>query len=234
MTREITAFLPCRAGSQRVPQKNTRPFGGVEDGLLGLKIDQLVACPSIKTLVVSSNDTKVLGIAEQRAQSNPKIKLDHRPEHLCTSQTSTDDVVAYVPTIIPDKHVLWTHVTSPFVGANEYEKMFRAYFDALENGSGDSLMSVTTLRTYVWTKTGPVNYDRAVEKWPATQSLPPMYAVNSAAFIIHGPLMRELSDRIGRTPVLFEMDEVTAFDIDWEEQFRVSEQLYRMRAGKNA
>jgi CMP-N-acetylneuraminic acid synthetase len=64
--------------------------------------------------------------------------------------------------------------------------------------------------------------------------LPPMYAVNSAAFIIHGPLMRELSDRIGRTPVLFEMDEVTAFDIDWEEQSRVSEQLYRMRAGKNA
>ena len=37
----VVVFLPCRAGSTRVPEKNTRPFAGHGGGLLGVKLDQL-------------------------------------------------------------------------------------------------------------------------------------------------------------------------------------------------
>ena len=33
----ITAFLPCRKGSQRIPDKNVKPFAGIEGGLLKIK-----------------------------------------------------------------------------------------------------------------------------------------------------------------------------------------------------
>ena len=34
-------FLPCRKGSERVPQKNTRTFAGVVGGLLWIKLNEL-------------------------------------------------------------------------------------------------------------------------------------------------------------------------------------------------
>ena len=61
----IVAFLPCRAGSQRVPHKNTRRFGDHEDGLVGIKLEQLVACESIDEIVLSTNDEAVLAIGHQ-------------------------------------------------------------------------------------------------------------------------------------------------------------------------
>jgi CMP-N-acetylneuraminic acid synthetase len=227
----MIAFLPCRAGSQRVPHKNTRPFANVTDGLLGVKLRQLLACPQIDQVLLSTNDELVINIAESFS-GNDKLKLDRRPDHLCSSSTSTDEVIEYAGTIVPEGDLLWTHVTSPLVDEMLYTKMIDSYREGLASGIYDSLMAVTGLRTFLWQDKGPINYDRKVEKWPRTQTLPPLYAVNSAAFLMDVSLVRAKADRIGERPILFELDEVTAFDVDWEEQFHVAEQLYKLRIAK--
>jgi len=56
----ITAFLPCRKGSQRIPDKNIKSFAGNEGGLLNIKLRQLVECELIDQILVSSNDERVL------------------------------------------------------------------------------------------------------------------------------------------------------------------------------
>ena len=38
----ITAFIPCRAGSERIAKKNTKLFAGKEGGLLAIKLEQLL------------------------------------------------------------------------------------------------------------------------------------------------------------------------------------------------
>ena len=43
MGNKIAFFLPTRKGSERVRNKNTRPFAGIEGGLIENKIRQLVA-----------------------------------------------------------------------------------------------------------------------------------------------------------------------------------------------
>lgn len=227
----ITAFLPCRAGSERVPLKNTRSFAGHADGLLGIKLSQLAACEAIDRILVSTNDPVVIAIAERHAVGCPKIAIDRRAEHLCRSSTSTDELIAYAASLVEAEVLLWTHVTSPLVDAAEYTRMIACYRAAIAAGSHDSLMAVTTLRTFLWTETGPINYDRAVEKWPRTQTLPPVYAINSAAFLIDGPRMRTLGDRVGERPILYEMDEILAFDVDWEEQFHIAQSLFEARFG---
>ena len=44
-------FLPCRKGSQRVPNKNTRPFAGVDGGLLRIKLEELLKAKLIDKII---------------------------------------------------------------------------------------------------------------------------------------------------------------------------------------
>lgn len=221
---KISAFLPCRAGSERVPKKNTRPFAGIEGGLLKIKLNQLINCKAIDSIVLSTNDESVINIAE--AMRNTKIKIDRRPEHLATSSTSTDDLVKYVPTIITEGAVLWTHVTSPFVDEMIYSKAIDIYKKAIAEGEYDSLMSVTALRTFIWDREGAVNYDRNKEKWPRTQTIEPLFEIDSGMFIASTDIYRNLEDRIGKKPFLFENSKIDSFDIDWEDDFFIAEAIY--------
>lgn len=222
---KISVFLPCRAGSERVPHKNTRTFAGIEGGLLKIKLQQLIACNAIDTIVLSTNDEEVIQLA--KTVSSDKIKIDRRPEHLATSSTSTDDLVKYVPTIINEGAVLWTHVTSPFIDGKIYEEAINTYKEILAKGENDSLMSVTALRTFIWNKQGAVNYDRNKEKWPRTQTIEPLYEINSGIFLADIDIYRNLQDRIGKKPFLFENNDIDSFDIDWEEDFFIAEAIYK-------
>ena len=222
---KVSVFLPCRAGSERVPKKNTRTFAGIEGGLVKIKLNQLISCPSVDEIILSTNDDEVIQIAE--SLSNNKIRVVRRPEHLATSATSTDDLVKYVPTIITEGEVLWTHVTSPFIDVNIYEEAISTYKKLKHESNYDSLMSVTTLRTFIWNKEGAVNYDRNKEKWPRTQTLEPLFEINSGIFLAETGIYKQLQDRIGKKPYLFEVNDIDSFDIDWEEDFFIAEAIYK-------
>lgn len=215
-------FLPCRMGSQRVLHKNTRVFADVEGGLLRIKLNELLKSKMIDEIILSSNDDEVLRIGE--TMRNDKIKVLLRPEHLCTSNTSTDEVVAYVSELIRSGTVIWTHVTSPFLSATTYDDMLRKYYSHL--GKYDSLMSVNKIQTFLWNSKRPVNYDRNIEKWPRTQTLEPLYEVNSGVFIADAEIYHTQKDRIGICPQLYETSQLESIDIDWPEDFEFAEQLY--------
>lgn len=221
----VTAFLPCRAGSERIPLKNTRPFAGDPDGLLSIKLRQLARCDTIDRILLSTNDPEVVRIANG-VETLGKLDIVVRPDHLCQSSTSTDELIRYVPEVISDGIVLWTHVTSPMVSETRYSQMLTAYVDAQASGSADSLMAVSSCRDFVWSSHGPINYNREVEKWPRTQTLEPLFVVNSAAFIIDVSLMRQTLDRVGSTPLLYELGEFESIDIDWPEQFEFAETAF--------
>jgi CMP-N-acetylneuraminic acid synthetase len=229
----LIAFLPCRAGSQRVRHKNTRPFAGQENGLLGIKLGQLLATPEIDLVLLSTNDPLVIEIGERHMPgSDGRLRIDHRPDHLCSAATSTDEVIAYVPGIVPAGDVLWTHVTSPFFDARDYSAAVVAYRAALAAGTHDSLMGVLALHSFIWDERGPVNYDRNQEKWPRTQTLPPMYEVNSSIFIADVEIYRSTADRIGRRPLLYPVPKEKTVDVDWEEDFAIAAELWQMRKAR--
>lgn len=218
----ITAFLPCRKGSERVPRKNIRPFAGVECGLIEIKLNQLLDCAAIDAVVLSTNDDEILDFAAPLVGG--KLHLHKRAESLSSSQTSTDSLVAHARSLVPQGHILWTHVTSPFVSADQYAKIIAAYRAAMLEGH-DSLMTTTPLHAFLWTAEGPMNYDRAVEKWPRTQTLAPVHEVNSAVFLASCAVYDRENDRIGARPVLYPLDKIIAMDIDWDEDFRIAEQV---------
>lgn len=219
-------FLPCRKGSQRVPNKNTRTFAGIAGGLLRIKLEQLLTCTKIDKIYLSSDDDVVLNIG--RLMQDSRIIIDKRPDYLCQSSTSTDDVVRYVPDLIKeDATIIWTHVTSPFLKAETYDDMLQMYYEHLSEY--DSLMSVNELRTFIWNKDGAINYDRIVEKWPRTQTLETWYEINSGVFIADRSIYKQLQDRVGKHPFLYPTSKIESFDIDWQEDFDLAEMLYLTR-----
>ena len=50
MKHSVNVFLPMRAGSERVPNKNTKTFSGIQGGLCKIKLEQLINCNLIDTI----------------------------------------------------------------------------------------------------------------------------------------------------------------------------------------
>lgn len=229
MKRNIV-FLPCRKGSQRIPSKNTRPFAGIEGGLLRIKLEQLLLVPTIDEIILSSDDEVVLEIGA--SFEDKRIRPMVRPTQLCLSSTSTDELIDYVPSIIQEPAtIIWTHVTSPFLSAATYIDMINKYYDHIDKY--DSLMSVNALRTFIWNNESPLNYNRAEEKWPRTQTLPVYYEVNSGVFIADLSTYINQHDRIGSRVQMYETSKLESLDIDWPEDFEHAEMLYKMLSSKN-
>ncbi|RUR46002.1 cytidylyltransferase domain-containing protein [Vreelandella populi] len=220
MRHKVTCFLPCRAGSQRVLRKNIKPFAGFEYGLIQIKLQQLLTSELIDEVVLTTNDDDIIAYA--KSVETDKIRIHKRVENLSSGATSTDQLVAHALELIPKGHILWTHVTSPFITRKHYDQIIRVYRDQLENGF-DSLMTTTAIHGFLWQNGQPINYDRAVEKWPRTQTLEAIQEVNSGAFITSSDIYRSFDDRIGQRPYLYELDKLTSHDIDWPEDFIVAE-----------
>lgn len=215
-------FLPCRKGSQRIPNKNTRTFAGIQGGLLRIKLKELLKASLIDRIILSSNDEEVLRIGKEF--NNPKIQIIPRPDYLCTSETTTDELILYVSELIKEGTILWTHVTSPFLSAKTYDDMLVSYYS--NRDSYDSLMSVNVIRNFLWNENAPINYRRSVEKWPRTQTLPSLYEPNSGAFIADAGIYHAMHDRVGMKVYMYETSKIESLDIDWPEDFEFAQLLY--------
>jgi len=227
MKKTVTAFLPCRSGSQRVKKKNTRRFSNIENGLIYLKLKQLIKSRSIDKIILSTNDEQVKNIAQMLLNdSGGKVVIDDRPDIYATSTASTDDLIQYASQLFKEEVVLWTHVTSPFIGSQLYDRIISKYFEEINTGYYDSLMTVTKIESFIWNDHAPINYDRNKEKWPRTQTLLPVYEVNSGVFLAHSEIYNNYSDRIGERPYYFELQHPQSIDIDTEEQYQMAERIW--------
>ena len=226
MKKDICFFLPTRKGSQRVKSKNTRPFAGISGGILELKLRQLLACQSLSSIVLSTNDELSMEIAARIDPDQKRIKVIERPNHLCLDTTILTDLIAYVPEIIQESHIIWGHTTTPFITGEDYDKGIKEYFSRLEEGN-DSLISVMPLQNFLLDKNGNVfNYDAGENRWPRTQDLPILYEVNHAMFITSREIYLSDKNRVGAKPYLYEQDKIKSFDIDWEDDFLIAEAIY--------
>ncbi len=223
MSEIVNVFLPMRAGSERIPKKNTKSFAGIDGGLCSIKLKQLLKTKLTRDIIVSTNDPEVAAISN--GFNSNRIKVIQRPEELASSSASTDDLIKYVPEIMPAGHILWTHVTSPFIGPDTYDLIIKTYLENFE--SHDSLMTVTKLQKFIWNSTEPINYNRNVEKWPRTQTIKPLWEVNSGAFLATKENYKKRMDRVGQRPYLFQLSEDISFDIDWLPDFSLAEAIYK-------
>jgi N-acylneuraminate cytidylyltransferase len=226
-------FLPTRKGSERVKNKNTRPFAGIEGGITRVKLQQLLAVDRVSDIYISTNDEETMKVAD--SFKNDRIKVVERPEELCLSSTIMDDFINYIPTIVDAEHIFWVHTTSPFAGPELLNHALDVYEQKiLETGEFDSLVSVTKVQQFLWSKAENkcINHDQSKIKWPRTQDLAPLFEINHAIYLNSRENFLKYHDRIGARPLLFELDKIQSFDIDWNDDFEIAEAIFKYKAQK--
>lgn len=222
---KIAFFLPTRKGSERVKNKNTRSFAGIEGGLVENKIRQLLSTKHVDEIILSTNDEVCMEVAQKFALDS-RLRIVARPDNLCLSSTNLQDLICYVPTITDADHILWGHVTTPLAGANEYDKGIELYLSKLHEGY-DSLVGVTELKNFLLNREGKLINNTTNIPWPRTQDLEPLYEINHTMFLAKREVYIKQKNRIGVNPMLHVMDEIHSFDIDWEDDFTIAEVMYK-------
>ncbi len=221
---KITALVPMRHHSQRVPGKNYRILGGVP--LYFHIIGTLLDCQEISNVVVDTDSGPVM---EGLRKEFPQVLVLERPENLRADETAMNEVLINDTSQIEADFYLQTHSTCPLLRT---ETISRAIQTFLANYPGyDSLFGVTRVQTRLWDELG-----RAINHNPSillqTQDLPPVYEENSCLYIFKRQTLLEQRNRLGERPFMFEIERNEAWDIDEELDFQIVEFLMDQGAGE--
>jgi CMP-N-acetylneuraminic acid synthetase len=220
---KIVAIVPMRHKSERVPGKNYRLFAGLP--LYHYIVSTLLSTHCIDKVVI---DTDSSFIMEDASRHFPEVSLLERPEHLRAGEISMNQVLLNTVTQVSADFYLQTHSTNPLLQAQTIDKAIRAF---LASSTYDSLFSVTRLQTRLWDSKGhPINHDPNVLL--RTQDLPPVFEENSNLYIFKKEVLEKSGNRIGKKPMMFEIEPVEAWDIDEEIDFLIAEFLFKQREKK--
>lgn len=217
----ITALVPMRHHSQRVPQKNYRLIAGKP--LYAHILSTLMDCPEISQIVVDTDSDVILAGLKS---DFPDIVRILRPEELSGDTVSMNDVLMHDVNQAPADLYLQTHSTNPLLKAQTISNAIKAFRE--DKDGHDSLFSVTRLQTRLWDEnTQPLNHDP--HELLQTQDLPPVFEENSCIYLFTGENLKARDNRMGEKPFMFEIDPLEALDIDEEYDFQMAEVMLQMR-----
>lgn len=220
--QSIAAIVPMRHDSERVKGKNYRPLGG--SPLFYHIVRTLLSCPSIDRVVI---DTDSAPIKKSCAKDFPEVTVVDRPKSLRDGNTPMNDVLLHTVKKVEADLYFQTHSTNPLLTAESIETAI-ATFRAARNRN-DSLFGVTRLQQRLWDAMAlPVNHDPALLM--RTQDLRPIFVENSTMYLFTKETLKKHKNRIGASPLMFEVDKLEAHDIDDETDFVLAEMLYQRRS----
>ena len=219
--KRFAAIVPMRHSSERVPGKNYRLFNGRP--LYHYIIETLQKVPHLGQVVI---DTDSELISEDAAKHFPDVACLQRPQHLRDGEIPMNEVLLHTIGQVDADFYLQTHSTNPLLHADTIGRSIQEFADQWP--VYDSLFGVTRLQTRLWdANTKPINHDPDILL--RTQDLPPVYEENSCIYIFSEKILRERGNRIGRNPLMFEIERSESWDIDVEEDFLVSEYLHKLQ-----
>lgn len=214
----ITALLPMKGTSERVPGKNIRLFGGVP--LFFHILNNLEKVKYIDKIIINTDSQKI----KQLASSFSKIVFHDRPAEICGGHIQMNKIINYDISHSNGKYFLQTHSTNPLLSAATIQKSIEIFFE--NNSNFDSLFSVTRIQQRLYNKDlSPLNHNPAILQ--NTQDLDPIYVENSCLYIFSKESFeRNGKNRLGLKPYAFEMTQQESYDIDTEDDFQIAEKIF--------
>jgi len=221
MKNKITAVIPTRSGSQRLKNKNVRPFAN--KSLLQIKIDilkKLIAEEYIEKIVVNTNCEQSIDIAEKN-----NISVVKRDNYYASSKCPITEYWKEVLTrdIETDISML-CQVTSPLIKLETFKKCINQY-----NDLGKPIMTVGSIKDYIWFREGlelsSINYD--YPNHPKSQDLNSQYfKINFGVVIISKDDLCKNNNVMTLKSTCISLDREECIDIDDKIDFKLAESIY--------
>ena len=216
MIKTLVAVVPVRKGSQRVKNKNFKPFAG--KNLLIHKIKVLKKIKKIDEIIINTDSNEAIKIAKKF-----NVSYQKRRKYFASSKCSNSDFWQHIAEQTQSKYIMFTNCTSPLVKKQTYEKIINAFKKRKKNV--DSINTVTDLKEYLYLNKKPINFKKS--KTPNSQDLPEVVKLNFAVNIISKKEMFNNKSLIGKNPLLYKLDEIEGFDINTPFEFRFAEYLFK-------
>ncbi|MFP4406363.1 acylneuraminate cytidylyltransferase family protein [Rhodosalinus sp.] len=204
--------------------KNFRPLHGKP--LFSWILDALLSLEEIDEVVINTDARHIL--AENGLTEGARVRIrDRRPE-LCGDTVSMNLILADDLAAVAADTYLMTHTTNPMLKPETMRAALAAYRAGVAAGTADSLFTVTRTQTRFYRADGSaVNHDP--DRLIQTQDLEPWYEENSNLYIFSRESFNATGARIGKTPILHEMNKLEAVDIDEPEDWTLAEAIASIR-----
>lgn len=214
----ITALLPMKGNSERVPGKNLRLFGG--EPLFFHILKSLEKVEEIDKIIINTDSIKI----KEFATPFSKVIIHDRPASICGGHIPMNAIIDYDLSQVDGEYFLQTHSTNPLMQPETIKKAIDIFFYNLKKY--DSLFSVTKIQQRLYDKNFiPINHNPKVLL--NTQDLNPVFVENSCIYIFSKDSFKKNgNNRIGIKPYAFEMCQQESYDIDTEEEFKIAEKIF--------
>ena len=220
MNKTISAIVPVKGSSSRLPNKNILPFG--DSNLLQHKIEQLKQVKGLHEIIVSSDSDEMLAIGEKCG-----VKAIKRPTQYADESVPFGMFLEYVCDIIDGDHLMWACATSPCVEPYLYEKAIKVYFEKLQEGY-DSLITCSPYQTYLMDENGPLNFKMVLEHKNSEQ-LPMLYHFTNGIDLAPKDKVKEWHYNYGPKAYRLLVNKREAADIDDVYDYEMAKILYAMK-----
>ena len=211
---KLTAVVPVRAGSQRVKDKNIKPFSN--SNLLEIKLDILKSVSNIDNIIVNSDSNDMLDIAMRKGISTHK-----REEYYASSECNNSEYFQHIAEVTNSDYIMYSPVTAPLVSKETYFSCV----DKFMNSDIHNLVTVSDVKHHMWLDGNPLNYNP--KDAPNSQDLPDIVSINYGICIINKEDMIKNRNIVTENPYFYKLDEIESMDIDTEFDFMVAEHIYK-------
>ena len=217
---DVCVVVQARLGSQRVPGKMLRPFAGstLTDILLDkLRFSQII--PK-KNIFFSAYEQELRDVANKHG-----IQVFDRSEKSANSEGDPLSEIYEWHDKLPFKYVVLISACNPLLKLQTIDDFFHKYLTS----DNDGQFAVFEKKQYYWSKE-----EKPITDWQGspimnTKFIKPIYEAAHCLYASRLDVIKDgcwMGDTSPPEPKLFVMDELEAFDIDYEWQFKIGEQLY--------
>lgn len=218
--KKVTALVPMKGHSERIPGKNIRNF--VDKPLFFWILNSLKKSRYVSRILIDTDSLDIKRLIFDYFGGS--IEILDRPEYLCGDFVSMNEIIKYDISKVEGTFYLQTHATNPLLGTKTIDSAIEKYFDFSRKGF-DSLFSVNRYQSRFYNAEFiPINHNPS--ELVRTQDLPPIFEENSCLYLFSRESFLQAGARIGSRPYLFEMDKIESIDIDEEADFRLAEYIF--------
>jgi|TARA_R110000796_G_scaffold68919_1_gene157578 CMP-N-acetylneuraminic acid synthetase len=214
MRKTITAVVPVREGSQRVKNKNFKPFG--DTNLLELKLQTLLQVKTLDNIIVTTDSEQAKKIANSYG-----VDVHEREKYYASSKCTNSEFFENLGQNIHGDYLMYTPVTSPFIKVKTYYD----FINRFSNSTCDSMVTASYIKHHMWLNNKPINYDPQVA--PNTQDLPDILGLTYGVNLLSRENMIKFKNVVGNNPSFYVVEGKEAIDIDNPLDFEFAEFLYK-------
>lgn len=213
---KVTALVPMKENSTRVPDKNIRDLNGKP--VCHWIIETLSKSKYIDEIIINTDSEKIVNLVS----NFDKVKVINRPKHLLGDEISIQPLIAHDIEFAKNELILQTHSTNPLLKHITIDDAIEKFIK--NSKQYDALFSVTPFQQRFYYKdVTPINHNP--KNLIQTQLLEPIYHENSCIYIFSRETNRKVKNRLGKNPMIYEMEHLESVDIDEMHDFLWAEFL---------